>query len=131
MSMEQSTQQLKVLMVDDDQFLISLYKKKAETSGVELQTALSGQEALDVLKGGFTPDIIALDITMAGMSGIDVLKYMRANNLAPSARVAILSNTADESVMNDAKSLGADKFIFKASLLPSQVFDELMAIVKG
>lgn len=127
--MEQS-QQLKVLMVDDDQFLISLYKKKGEVSGVELQTALSGQEALDILKGGFSPDIIALDITMAGMSGIDVLKYMRANKLAESAKVAILSNTADENVMNQAKELGADKFIFKASLLPSQVFDELMAIVK-
>lgn len=118
-------------MVDDDQFLISLYKKKAETSGVELQTALSGQEALDILKGGFSPDVVALDITMAGMSGIDVLKYMRANKLADGARVAILSNTADESVMNEAKALGADKFIFKASLLPSQVFDELMSIVKG
>lgn len=117
-------------MVDDDQFLISLYKKKGETAGVDLQTATSGQEALDVLKGGFTPDVIALDITMAGMSGIDVLKYMRAENLAPNAKVAILSNTADENVMNEAKSLGADKFIFKASLLPSQVFDELMAIVK-
>lgn len=127
--MEQS-QQMKVLMVDDDQFLISLYKKKGETAGVDLQTATSGQEALDVLKGGFTPDVIALDITMAGMSGIDVLKYMRAENLAPNAKVAILSNTADENVMNEAKSLGADKFIFKASLLPSQVFDELMAIVK-
>jgi CheY-like chemotaxis protein len=122
---------MKILMVDDDQFLISLYKKKAETSGVELQTALSGQEALDILKGGFSPDVVALDITMAGMSGIDVLKYMRANKLADGARVAILSNTADESVMNEAKALGADKFIFKASLLPSQVFDELMSIVKG
>ncbi|GMU73965.1 MAG: hypothetical protein AMXMBFR44_1640 [Candidatus Campbellbacteria bacterium] len=127
--MEQS-QQMKVLMVDDDQFLISLYKKKGETAGIELATALSGQEALDILKGGFLPDIIALDVTMAGMSGIEVLKYIRANNLAPSAKVVILSNTADESVMNDAKTLGADKFIFKASLLPSQVFDELMAIVR-
>lgn len=124
------TQQLKILMVDDDQFLVSLYKKKGETSGIELRTATSGQEALDILKGGFAPDVVALDITMAGMSGIDVLKYMRAENLAPNASVAILSNTADETVMNEAKSLGADKFIFKASLLPSQVFDELLSIVK-
>lgn len=120
----------KVLMVDDDQFLLSLYRKKGETSHVELQTAASGQEALDILQGGFTPDIIALDVTMAGMSGIDTLRYMRANKLAPNARVVILSNTADESVMAEAKELGAEKFVFKASLLPSQVFDELMSVVK-
>ncbi len=124
------TQSAKVLMVDDDQFLLSLYRKKGETSNVELQTASSGQEALEILQGGFMPDIVALDVTMAGMSGIEVLKYMRANKLAPNARVVILSNTADESVMAEAKELGAEKFVFKASLLPSQVFDELMSVVK-
>jgi CheY-like chemotaxis protein len=123
---------MKILMVDDDKFLISLYQKRGETfPDVELRTALSGQEALDLLKGGFTPDVVALDITMAGLTGIEVLKRMRAENIAPNAQVVILSNTADDDVMNEAKSLGTSKFIFKASLLPSQIFDELMAIAKS
>ena len=117
-------------MVDDDQFLVSLYQKKAESYPIELSVALSGEDALSQLREGLVPDIIALDITMAGMSGVDVLKTIRTEKLSPNARIVILSNNNENDLAKDMQEYGVSKFIMKASLLPSQVFDELLSIVQ-
>ncbi|MCR4274517.1 MAG: response regulator [Candidatus Campbellbacteria bacterium] len=118
----------KILMVDDDQFLVSLYQKKAEGYPVELSTAFSGEEALSQLREGLVPDIIALDVTMAGMSGMDLLKTIRAEKLVPQARIVVLSNNNENDLAKDMQDLNVSKFIMKASLLPSQVFDELLSV---
>ncbi len=128
--MENEVQKIKALMVDDDTFLVSLYKKMGEESGVELQTASSGEEALTLLVD-FVPDVIALDMSMAGLSGLDTLKEIRAKNLAPNAKIIILSNTSEDDAVSEAKGLGVEHFIVKASLLPSQVMEELVKIANG
>ena len=128
--MENEPQKPKALIVDDDTFLVSLYKKMGNETGVELQTASSGEEALAILVD-FVPDVIALDMSMAGMSGIDTLKAIREKKLAPDAKVIILSNTSEDEAVAEAKNLGVEHFIVKASLLPSQVMEELVKIAKG
>ena len=97
---------------------------------MDLRTASSGEEALALLID-FVPDIIALDMSMAGLSGLDTLKQIRAKNLAPNAKVIILSNTNEDDAVVEAKGLGVEHFIVKASLLPSQVMEELAKIAKG
>ncbi len=129
--MDPETQKLKILLVDDDQFLITLYQKKAEGMNVELHTATSGQEALDMLTAGLVPDVMAFDVTMAGMSGLELLKTIKEKNIAPNAKKVVLSNTTDDAAVLEAKDDGATKFIVKASLLPSQVMDELIKEGKG
>lgn len=128
--MDTTPQKIKILVVDDDSFLISLYQKKGEEAGVELKTALSGQEALTALNEGFVPDVIALDMSMAGMSGLDVLREIKNKGLASAAKVVFLSNTTEDETVAEAKELGAAKFIVKASLLPSQVIEELMKVTR-
>jgi CheY-like chemotaxis protein len=125
--MENESLKTKALIVDDDTFLVSLYKKMGEETGMDLRTASSGEEALALLID-FVPDIIALDMSMAGLSGLDTLKEIRAKNLAPNAKVIILSNTNEDDAVVEAKGLGVEHFIVKASLLPSQVMEELTKI---
>lgn len=129
-NMENESAKTKALIVDDDTFLVSLYKKMGEETGMDLRTASSGEEALTMLVD-FVPDIIALDMSMAGLSGVDTLKAIRAKNLAPNAKVIILSNTNEDDAVVEAKGLGVEHFIVKASLLPSQVMEELAKIAKG
>lgn len=128
--MENESPKVKALIVDDDTFLASLYKKMGAESGMELRTASSGEEALAILVD-FVPDVIALDMSMAGMSGIDTLKEIRTKKLAPEAKVIILSNTSGDDDVAEAKDLGVEHFIVKASLLPSQVMGELVKIAKA
>ncbi len=128
--MENESPRTKALIVDDDTFLVALYKKMGEETGMDLRTASSGEEALALLID-FVPDIIALDMSMAGLSGLDTLKEIRAKNLAPNAKVIILSNTNEDDAVVEAKGLGVEHFIVKASLLPSQVMEELAKIAKA
>ena len=118
-------------MVDDYSFLVSMYEKKGEEAGIELKAALSGAQAIDILKEGFMPDVIALDMSMAGMTGIDILREIKSKELAASAKIIFLSNTADDATVAEAKELGATRFIVKASLLPSQVIEELIKEAKA
>lgn len=118
----------KILLVDDDQFLVGLYKKTAEQYPVDLVAAVSGEEALDFLRAGLVPDGILLDITMPGMSGVDVLRTIREENLVPNADITILSNVHQAEHEEEFKRLGIQRFVPKSFLLPSQVLDY---VVKG
>ena len=114
-------QKKKVLLVDDDQFLVSLYKKNAEQYPLELTAAISGEEALALLRGGLVPDNILLDINMPGMSGVEVLKAIREEKLVPNADMTILSNIHQAEHEDEFRKLGIQRFVPKSFLLPSQV----------
>ncbi len=118
----------KVLLIDDDQFLAQLYLKNAEQYPVELRVAFSGEEGLKLMREGFIPDNILLDITMPGMSGVETLTKMREEKLAPKADITILSNVHQAEHEEEFRTLGIQRFIAKSFLLPSQVLDY---VVKG
>jgi CheY-like chemotaxis protein len=121
MDTQAPAQKKKVLLIDDDQFLVSLYKKNAEQYPIELTTAISGEEALVILRGGYVPDNILLDINMPGMSGVEVLKAVRDEKLAPNADMTILSNIHQAEHEEEFRKLGIQRFLPKSFLLPSQV----------
>lgn len=116
----------KVLLVDDDAFFSKLYQKKAEKYPLEFRVAGSGKEALELLKSGtFVPDQILLDINMPDMTGVDVLREIRQQNLVPDAKISILSNTHETEYAEDYKKLKIERFLPKTSFLPSQVLSML------
>jgi CheY-like chemotaxis protein len=69
----------KVFLVDDDTFLLNMYSVKLSKNGFEVNTALSGQEAIKKIKAGYEPDIMLLDVIMPGMDGLKVLEDIAAN----------------------------------------------------
>lgn len=111
----------KVLLIDDDQFLAQLYLKNATQYPVELRVAFSGEEGLQILRDGFVPENILLDITMPGMSGVETLAKIRDEKLVPNADITILSNVHQAEHEEDFKKLGIQRFLPKSFLLPSQV----------
>ncbi len=52
----------KVFIVDDDKFLLNMYSIKFSKNGFEVNSASSGEEVINKIKEGYTPDIILLDI---------------------------------------------------------------------
>ena len=124
----QPQQRKKVLLIDDDQFLAALYQKSALAHPVDLKVAFSGEDALAMLRGGYAPDNVLLDINMPGMSGIDVLRAIREEKLVPNADITVLSNTAQVEYEEEYRQLGIQRFVSKAFLLPSKVLEY---IVKG
>jgi|SRR3989344_4666452 len=120
---------LKILLVDDDRFLLDMYSLKFKKSGIEIDTVASSTAALEKLRTGETYDILILDIIMPTMDGLELLKTIREEKLVPKAAVILLTNQSDD--LEKAKPLGIDGYIIKATTIPSEVVDKVLAVCKN
>lgn len=119
---------LKILLVDDDKFLLDMYLLKFKKSGLNIDTASTGTMALDKIKSGTEYDIILMDIIMPGMDGLELLGQIREQKLVPNASIIMLTNQADDE--EKAKALGVNGYIIKATTIPSEVVDKVLGIYK-
>lgn len=113
--------QRKVLLVDDDQFLLDMYSMKFTKEGFQVQTCLSVDEAIEALKGDFKPDAVVFDLTMPKRDGRELVRAIHAEKLAPQAALIALTNQSGESDVHETESLGIDRYIVKAMQIPSEV----------
>ncbi|MFA6095457.1 MAG: response regulator [Candidatus Paceibacterota bacterium] len=118
----------KVLIVDDDKFLLGMYSLKFSNNNYEVDTAVGSTVALEKLRAGAKPDVLLLDIIMPRMDGLELLKVVRDENLAPDATVVMLTNQSQSSDIERAKDLKVDGYIVKASTIPSEVLAEVEKI---
>ncbi|MEK7662089.1 MAG: response regulator [Patescibacteria group bacterium] len=120
----------KILIIDDDDFLIDMYSLKFSESGFEVFTALGPDVALEKLKGGLSPDVLLVDIVMPRMDGFELLEKINKNNLAPSAVKIILSNRNQGADIERGKELGVAGYIVKATATPSEVIAHVRDIIQ-
>ena len=119
----------KVLIVDDDRFLLNMYSIKFKKSGFDTDVAGGGLDALTKLREDATPDIMLLDIVMPVMDGLELLEAVRKEKLVPQAKIFILSNQNQSADIERAKSLGITSYIVKASSIPSEVVAQVIKAV--
>jgi CheY-like chemotaxis protein len=105
----------KVLVVEDDKFLISAYRAKLTKVGFEVQMAGDGVEALEVLKT-FRPDIILLDLVMPRKDGFMTLEEIKQQPELKSIPVIVASNLGQKEDLDKALGLGAVDYIIKSDL---------------
>lgn len=109
------------LLVDDDKFLLDMYSMKFTQQGYEVEACLSVNDALRVLHDGFAPSVVVFDIAMPERDGFSFLSALHDDRLAPEALRVALTNQNDDSEKQKATSLGADLYLIKASMVPSEV----------
>lgn len=119
--MTDEPQKKKVLLVDDDQFLLDAYSLKLTHSGFEAYAYLSVDEALQALRGGLQPDAILFDILMPGKDGFALLQALKDEHLAQNAAWIALTNQSEGSERKTCESLGVCRYVIKASVVPSEV----------
>lgn len=117
-----------VLLVDDDKFLLDMYRKKFEREGNVVDVAVSAAEALSKLRNGAQPDILILDIIMPDMDGIELLENIRKEKLVPGAAVIMLTNESNRDKIEQAKKLGIKGYIVKATTIPTELVEETLKI---
>lgn len=123
------TKALKILLVDDDRFLLDMYSLKFKKSGIEIDAVGSSMSALEKMRTGNVYDILILDIIMPTMDGLELLKTIKTEKLSPQAVVIMLTNQSDD--LDKAKALGIDGYIIKATTIPSEVVEQVLAIYKS
>jgi|SRR3989338_1391767 len=120
----------KILIVDDDKFLLDMYSLKFSESGFTVETALSGAEALNRLAAGFEPTIYLVDIIMPEVDGFKLIETLKEKGKLPRAAAVILSNLGNKEDIEKGLSLGVDGYIVKASATPSEVVSKVSVIAQ-
>jgi len=117
-----------ILLVDDDEFLLDIYSRKFKQAGHAVHSAHGGEEALEYLAGNPKVDIVLMDIVMPSMSGLELLQAIRDKGYAKGAKLIVLSNQGQESDIKEAENHKVDGYIVKASTIPSEVLEKVVAI---
>jgi DNA-binding response OmpR family regulator len=118
-----------VLLVDDDKFLLDMYSMKFVKEGFNVQACLSVQSALEALRGGFQADAILFDLTMPEHDGYSLLTSLAEQKLGTSAKKIALTKQSTDAEKAKATELGADDFLVKATMIPSEVVAKVRAIL--
>lgn len=101
----------RILVVDDEEDLCEILKYNLETEGYQVDTALSGEEALE--KDVASYQLILLDVMMGGMSGFSVARNLRADEKTKHVPIIFLTAKGSENDKITGFNLGADDYISK------------------
>ncbi|MBU1557657.1 response regulator [Patescibacteria group bacterium] len=118
----------KILLIDDDKFLIEMYSLKFKENSFDVETVFGGQEALEKIKENDIFDIVLMDLIMPAMDGFELLEKIRSEKLAEKSAIIILSNQGQKSDIDRVESLSIDGYIIKASTIPSEVLSKVTDI---
>lgn len=119
----------KILIVDDDSFLLDMYALKFSQNNFEVYTAVSGVQAVQKLKDNLHPDVMLVDIIMPEMDGFEMLEKINTEKLSPDSVKIILSNKSEQRDIDRGKSLGVAGYIIKANSTPVEVINQVISIL--
>jgi DNA-binding response OmpR family regulator len=114
----------KILLIEDDPFLIDIYRTKFQEEGFSVSIVKDGKDVLNKIKEDI-PDVIILDIVLPGSDGFDILRDLKSEENLKKIKVVILSNLGRKSEIERGLSLGADKYLIKAHYTPGDVVKEV------
>ncbi len=104
----------KIMLVDDNEVIIDLYERTIDKiSDVEVSAiAKDGVEAIEILENNVENiDLIILDIVMPKKDGIDVLKFMKENNI--NKKIIVITSCNSEITIRSVTELGANYYMLK------------------
>ena len=100
-----------VLLVDDEPGMLRYIRTLLEVDNYKVETASTGEEALERVQKGFRPELVLLDLLMPGIDGLQTLEQLR--QLHPAAKVVMLSCVSDTRKVVQAIRLGAQDYLTK------------------
>ncbi|WP_367397452.1 response regulator transcription factor [Chryseosolibacter indicus] len=102
----------KVLVVDDDPYILMSLEFLMKKSGYEVMVARNGKEALTLVDQE-VPDLVLLDIMMPDVDGYGICSYIKTNNTLKKIKVVFLSAKTKEADKQKGLDLGAELYITK------------------
>lgn len=113
-----------IMIIEDDSFVMDIYKTKLSQDGFSVVEAENGTEALKKLKN-IKPDLILLDIIMPYMDGLEVLKKIKESEETKNIPVILLTNLSQKEEVNKGMELGARDYLIKSHFTPSEVLEKI------
>ena len=101
----------KILLVDDEPGMLRYIRTLLEVDDYRVETATTGEEAVQKVEKGLHPDLVLLDVLMPGIDGLQTLEQLR--QMQPGVKVVMLSCVTDTKKVVQAMRLGAQDYLTK------------------
>ena len=124
--------EIRTLIVDDSSVMRKIVERALRQAGLKLLVVLeagSGTEGLDLLRAQAV-DLILSDINMPTMDGLEFLRQIRAQNLAPGVPVVMITTESSEEHVRQAIEAGAKGYIRKP-FTAEQVKERVLPLVRA
>ena len=118
----------KVLIVEDEELIMDLLKKKLIQEGYEVSTAYDGEQGMEKLRS-VKPDILLLDIVMPKKSGYEVMEEMSKDPELNKIPIIVISNSGQPVELDKAKNLGAKDWLVKTEFDPREVVEKVRRLI--
>jgi len=106
-----------ILIADDDRLIVTMLAEFLRKKGFNVVTAFDSMQAMLGVRNA-SPKAVVLDVGMPGGNGIDVLRKIRMMSKTSQLPVLIITASADPTLAEEARGLGADDFLTKPVNLP-------------
>ena len=116
--------QHKILLVEDDEGLASVYVARLEAEGFEVKHVPNGEDALSAAID-FKPALILLDVMMPKISGFDVLDILRKTPETTNIRIIMLTALSQPKDKARAEELGVDDYLVKSQVVIADVVERI------
>ncbi len=118
----------KVLIVEDEELIMDLLKKKLIQEGYEVSVAYDGEQGMEKLRS-VKPDILLLDIVMPKKSGYEVMEEMSKDPELNKIPIIVISNSGQPVELDKAKNLGAKDWLVKTEFDPKEVVEKVRRLI--
>lgn len=119
---------IKILLIEDDAFLLSMYTAKFELENFDVTVAEDGEKGIKLAFNNL-PDIILLDIILPKMDGFEVLKEIKADENLKNIPVLLLTNLSQKDDIERGLGLNAEDYLIKAHFTPAEVVDRVKKVL--
>jgi DNA-binding response OmpR family regulator len=114
----------KILFVEDDENFYNVFSVPLKMRGYEVVHVADGALAVEKTLSE-APDLVLLDIILPGTSGLDILKELKENPDTKNVRVVMLTNFGNDENVSKAMEFGADDYLMKYNVVPSELPDKI------
>lgn len=118
----------KILVVEDETFLVKIYAVKLRAEGFEVDIATDGVEAVKMVEAD-KPDLILLDLVLPKMNGFEALEKIKSKPANKDIPVIVLSNLSQEEDIKRAQTLGATIYLVKADFSIQDIVSKIKETV--
>jgi two-component system phosphate regulon response regulator PhoB len=114
----------KILLVEDDTALATVYRSRLELEGFEVEHVANGELALSKVVE-YKPDLVVLDAMMPKVNGFDVIDIIRNTPETTNVRVIMLTALSQPKDKERAEALGADDYLVKSQVVIGDVVERI------
>ncbi len=120
----------KIFTIEDEADITELYKLVFEENGMDIESALTGNEGLEKLRGfakegAIKPDMILLDLLLPDISGIEILKELKKTDALKNIPLVVLTNYGSGQIhrLEGNGELKDVPYLIKIKITPQQLVD--------